>query len=109
MLLDKALQCVSVAVQSETAYHALAGIAQQRVTAIFLAGIDVADVYFHHRCLYRGNGIVDGHRGVTISSGVEDDAVVGESYFMEFVDNLSFYVALVVVDFHFGELLSQPG
>ena len=77
------------------------------MAAVLLAGIDVADVDLDDGRGDGGNGIVDGHAGVAVAAGVEDDAVGGEAHLMEAVDEFPLDVALVVDDFYVKELLPK--
>ena len=56
------------------------------MAAVFLAGVDVADMYLDHGRGDGSNGIVDGDAGVAVATGVEDDAVGGEAYRVEAID-----------------------
>ena len=49
----------------------------------------------------RADAVVQGDAGVRVGTGVEYDAVEGESHLLHLVDHLTLYVALKVFQFHF--------
>ena len=66
------------------------------MAAVLLTGIDIADMHLDDGSGDGGDGIVDGHAGVAVAPGVEDDALGGEPHLVQAVDNLTLDVALVV-------------
>lgn len=81
--------------------------AQVRHVAEIFAGEDIADVNLDHRCADGRNGIGDGHGGVRVGASVEHDAVVSKTEFMQFVDQLSFHIALKITQGNCRKFLAK--
>lgn len=77
------------------------------MAAVLFTGKDIANMHLYHRGGNGSNSIVDGDAGVAVASCVEDDAVGGEAYFMEAINDFSLDVALVVADFYVREFLPK--
>lgn len=59
--------------------------------------MNVADVHLNHRCFDAGHSVGNGNTGVGEGTCVQDDPVVVETYLMEFVQDVSFVIALVIL------------
>lgn len=77
------------------------------MVTVVLAGEDVADVHLDSGCCYGGKGVVQGHAGVAVASGVDDDAVGREACLLYAVDELAFDVALVIAYLDVGKAVAQ--
>jgi len=69
--------------------------------------VDIGDVNFDDGRLYGRNSIGNGQRRVGVGTGIEDDTVVAEAHFMQFVYDCPFVVALKVVNMKAGEAASE--
>ena len=78
------------------------------VTELF-ALVYIGDVYLHHGALHAADAVLQGYAGVCVGTGVEHHAVVGEPHLLQLVDQLTLYVALIVVYLHIGILGFQLG
>jgi len=96
-----------VAFEAEAADDAAAGACEERVVTVVLAGEDVADVHLDGGCCDGGKGVVQGHAGVTVSTGVDDDAVGRKAGLLYAVDELAFDVALEIAYLNVGEAVAQ--
>ena len=67
----------------------------------------IGDMHFYHGCFNGCYGIADGDRGVRISAGVNDNAIVLEAYPLQFIDQLTFYIALIIIKAYLGVFLLQ--
>ena len=69
-----------------------------------LALANVGDVHLNHRNADGPDAIGQGDGSVGIASGVHHHPVVNAVGFLEFVDQITFMVRLVIVQFHLGEI-----
>ena len=58
----------------------------------------ITDMHFYHRCFDGGNGIADRNRSMGIATGIYDDAIMFKAHALEFIDQLSFYIALKITE-----------
>jgi len=66
--------------------------------AVRLSAIDIREVYFNDGSTHRCDGIRQSYRGMRVGASVQHDAVAGEARLVDFVDQASLVVALVVGD-----------
>ena len=62
--------------------------------------MNIGDVYLHYRAFQAADAILQGNARVGVGTSVEHDSIVGKTYFLQLVDELSLDVALVILDFH---------
>lgn len=74
---------------------------------VIFAGKNIADVYFHHRCVDGGHRIGHSYRGMRVSAGIENNPVVIKSHLMKPVDELAFHIALKIRKRYRGKILFQ--
>ena len=65
-----------------------------------LALVNVRNVNFNDGTFQRTNAVVQCYRGMGVGSCIEHDSVVGEANLLHFVNQFSFYIALIVFYFH---------
>ncbi len=75
--------------------------------AVFLAGKHIGNMHFYHRSSNSPNRICYGDGCVSVSSGIEDNSVDGESYFVQFIDNFAFHIGLKIAELYFAEFSFQ--
>ena len=68
--------------------------------AELLALMHIRDMHLDDRTLERADAIVQGHTGVGIGTGIENDAVERETYLLHLVDELALDIALKVANLH---------
>ena len=107
MRCKKCLQRQTVAVETEAADDATAGGADEAVVAELLALVDIGDVDLDDGSRDGTDGIVKGHTGVGVGTGVEDDTIGCEAYLVELVDEGTLVVALEIGELHMGVLGTQ--
>ena len=64
-------------------------------------------MHFYHRCRHRFDGIQQGDGGVRISTRIQNDTIIIKADFVDFVDQLTFYIALEISDFTLRILRAQ--
>lgn len=64
-------------------------------------------MHLHDGRLDGGNSIAQGNGGVRVTTGVEDDALVGKACFVQLVNQIPLMVALKIVQNNAGEVLLQ--
>src|SRR5882757_9053466 len=69
--------------------------------------MDITDMHFHNRCGNGGNGIPYSYRRMSIAARVDDDAIIGESNFLQMVDELPLYITLKIAEVYGRECLLQ--
>lgn len=74
---------------------------------VIFARKNIADVYFHYRRSDGSYCISNRYRGMRVSSGIEDNAIVTEAHRMKLVDELAFHIALKVRKLHRRKMLFQ--
>jgi len=74
-----------------------------------LARQQVADMHLHHGHTNSGNGIAQGHGGMTVSSGIHHHAIHHAIRLLHSIDELSLDVGLHMIDGVLGELRPQVG
>lgn len=77
------------------------------MVAELLPFVYVGDVYLHDGALQTADTVLQGDAGMGVGSGVQHDAVIGESHLLQLVDQFALDVALVVFNLHVGEFLFQ--
>src|SRR5467141_224541 len=92
--LHQSAQRQLVAVSAESADHGYCGIGQHRAPAFGFAGVDVGEMHFNKRNLHRGERIVNGEAGVTVSSRVHERAVGTSAQGVNHLYDLPFPIAL---------------
>ena len=97
LLLQKVPYRQLIPLQAKTKNNALGYWRNIDMTAEGLSLMDVADVHLNNRRLDAGNSVGDGNTGVGEGTGVKDDTVVVETYIVELVQDVSFVVALVIL------------
>lgn len=102
-------RCQLIAFQSEAAYRTAALRGYMGDPPEFLTGMDIRNMHFNDRTPDRGNGIADGHGRMSVSPGIQDDAIGGEALALQGVDDLPFYVTLKVDEIHIGKGRPQLG
>ena len=106
-VLDKSLDGEAVRVESETAYHALAGARNHGVVSELLTLVYVADVHLDDGCCQRADAVLQCYAGVCVCSCIEDDAIGAEAHLLQAVDEQSFHIALVILDVDGGIALAH--
>ena len=61
-----------------------------------LSGVYIRDMNLNHWGSERANTVEQGYAGVGVGTCIENNAVVGEPYFLHFINQLAFNVTLVV-------------
>ncbi len=56
---------------------------------------------FKNRCFDSCNGIRKSYRSMGISSGIQKDGIITESYLMDFINEFALHIALVIAELHF--------
>ena len=74
---------------------------------VFLAGEDVGDVDLDLWCRNGEESIAKGHGGVAVTTKVDDETIGSETHLMDAVDKLTFYITLVITNFHIREHLAE--
>ena len=74
------------------------------MAAIFLAVVHITYMYFHHRNGNGTNAVLQRNAGMGVRTGVQHDAVVGESHLLQLVDEFAFHIALIVFNVCIGTI-----
>lgn len=98
----------TIAVESESLDGPFAARGNYRVVAEFLTTIHVADVNLDDGSADGTDAVEQRNARVGVSTGIENNTVVGEASLLHFVDELAFDVALVVLYLDIGESLAEP-
>lgn len=97
----------TVDIQAEATNGAEAGRRNHGVMPEVLATEYVRDMHFNDRRRHGFDGVEQSYGRVRVGSGIENDTVGTKSYFMDFVNQKAFYVALIVWKFYVGILSAQ--
>lgn len=68
------------------------------MVAELLTLVDVRDVNLDDGAAQRADAVMQCYAGVGVGTGIEHDAVVGEPHLLHLVNELTLYVALVVLN-----------
>lgn len=60
---------------------------------------NIGDVYFYYRTGYRSYSIADGHRGMGVAAGIEDNTINRKTYALYFINQFTFHIALKIAQF----------
>ena len=69
--------------------------------------VDVGDMHLHGRSRHRLERIVKGNTGMSVGSGIQDDAVHVKATAMDAIDEIALMVALEIVEMHIGKRCTQ--
>ncbi len=109
LLVHEPLHGEPVAFEAKAADAAGAVPAQQAFLAKFLAGGQVAQVHLNHGRGNGGHSIGQGNAGVGVGPGIEHDAMVGEAYFVQLIEQGALVVRLEVRELQIGKSRFQLG
>ena len=68
----------------------------------------VRNMNLDHGTGNRRNSIRDSNRSMRVGSSIQNNPVIGESHFMNFIDKLPLHVRLVIIDLDHRVEISQP-
>ena len=77
--------------------------------AELLTLVDIRDVHLDSRALQRAYAVLKCDARMGVCPGIQYDAVIAESHFLQFVDKLTLHVALIVVYLYVWILCTQFG
>ena len=75
--------------------------------AELLALVHIGDMHLYARAFHAADAILQGNAGVGVGTRIEHYAIVGEAYFLQFVDKLALDVALIVFYLYIREFSLQ--
>src|SRR5688572_30254385 len=58
--------------------------------------MDITDVYFQYRGFDSRNSVTQGNGSVGITTGIQQDTIIGKAYFMHMIDHFAFNIALKI-------------
>lgn len=96
-----------VTLEAETADHTTASTGNERFVTIILASEDIGDVDLDLRRRDSEESIAKGHGGVAVTTKVDDETIGSETHLMDAIDKLTFYITLVITNFHIREHLAE--
>lgn len=96
-----------ISLEAETADHTTASTGNERFVTIILASEDIGDVDLDLRRRDSEESIAKGHGGVAVTTKVDDETIGSETHLLDAVDKLTFYITLVITNFHIREHLAE--
>ena len=98
-----------VGIESEAAYHSLAGCGNEGMVAEVFSLMDIGDMHLYNGTFYGAYAVVQGNAGVGVGSGVQHNAVEREAHLLYLVYQFSLNIALIVFYLYLRILLTQLG
>ena len=62
----------------------------------FLTLVNVGDMNFHYGAFHAPYTVLQGYTGMRVGTGIENNSVVTESYFLQLIDELALNIALII-------------
>src|SRR5262245_30279637 len=72
-----------------------------------LSCMDIGNMDFDHRCLNSRDRITDGYGCMCITTRVKNNTIILKADTLEFIDQLTFYIALIIEQVNVGVLVLQ--
>ena len=96
--IQQSLDTQTIRVETKTCDSTHAGSTNKRCVAELLTSRHIRDVYLHHGYRYCGNGITQRYRGVGVTSGIEQYAIVLLLRLVKCIYQLTLDIRLCVID-----------
>ena len=68
----------------------------------FLTLVNVGDMNFHYGAFHAPYTVLQGYTGMRVGTGIENNSVVTESYFLQLIDELALDIALIILYLDIG-------
>ena len=68
----------------------------------FLTLVNVGDMNFHYGAFHAPYTVLQGYTGMCVGTGIENNSVVTESYFLQLIDELALDIALIILYLDIG-------
>ena len=104
---EQGLYGQAVTVQSEAAYHTLAGRTYDATAAELLTLVHIADVNLHNRGIHTLDGVHQCKAVMGVGTGVQHDTIQIKTHFMYLVYQFPLHIALEVVNADIWKCVAQ--
>ena len=68
----------------------------------FLTLVNVGDMNFHYGAFHAPYTVLQGYAGMCVGTGIENNSVVTESYFLQLIDELALDIVLIILYLDIG-------
>jgi len=106
-LRNKRFKSQAVGIKTKPRDASFAFRCYQRNMTVFFPCKNIGNVHFNHRAFYSSYSICNSHRSMCVATGIQNNSVITEAYFMQFINDFSFHIVLKIFKLEFREIFLQ--